>query len=160
MSSQVVVITFDDPDEAEQVRETIRTGEKGGYISLDDAAVVVKDEDGKVHVKNETDRGVAVGALGGGLLGLLIFSMFTPIGAIVLGALGGAFIGKAVKPGVDKKFEEDIVKALTPGSSAIFLVVKDANADYAIAALREYKGTIYQTSLSEEAEESLRAALK
>jgi uncharacterized membrane protein len=90
----------------------------------------------------------------------LIGSIFTPLGAVVVGALGGALVGKAAAPGVDKKFEKEVAEALTPGSSAIFLLVREANADYAIAALREYEGKIIQTSLSEEAEESLRAALK
>ena len=84
-------------------------------INLDDSAVVVKDAEGEVHVKNEVDRGVAVGAVGGGALGLFIGGLLFPIGGLVLGALGGALVGKMLDMGVDKKFVDDVSEHLQPG---------------------------------------------
>jgi len=158
--SHLIVITFDNAEEAGKVREALSKVEKGGYLSLDDSAVVVKDEAGKVHVKNEMDRGVAVGALGGGALGLIIGGLIFPIGGLILGALGGALIGSSMDLGVDKKFVKEVSEALQPGNSALFLLVRQANPDYAIRALEPYKGTVYQTSLPPEAEENLRRMLK
>ena len=158
--SHLIVITFDNAEEAGKVREALSKVEKGGYLSLDDSAVVVKDEAGKVHVKNEMDRGVAVGALGGGALGLIIGGLIFHIGGLILGALGGALIGSSMDLGVDKKFVKEVSEALQPGNSALFLLVRQANPDYAIRALEPYKGTVYQTSLPPEAEENLRRMLK
>ena len=158
--SHLVVITFDNEEEAGKVRESLRKGQKGDYLSLDDSAVVVKDADGNAHVQNEMDRGAKVGAVGGGFLGLLIGGLFFPVVGLLIGALGGALIGKMATPHVDKKFVEDVTNDLQPGSSAIFFIVRDANPDYAIASLRPYKGKIYQTSLPPEAEEALRDELK
>jgi uncharacterized membrane protein len=158
--AELVVITFDDMEQAEQIRETMRKGQHAGYISLDDSAVVVKDQHGKVHVKNEMDRGVKIGAVGGGLIGLLLGSIFFPLAGILVGAFGGAAVGAATRMGIDKAFVKEVSNAIQPGSSAIFLLVRDANPDIAIAALREYKGTVYQTTLSPEGEENLRRALK
>jgi uncharacterized membrane protein len=155
----LIVITFDNDEEAGRVLKTLKSVESGGYLDLDDSAVVVRDEEGKVHVHNEMDRGVKIGAVGGGLLGLLIAGIFAPIAAIIVGAVAGGLIGASFDLGISKKFIKDVQESLQPGTSAIFFVVRDADPDMAIAALRPYKGTVYQTSLPPEAEESLRRTL-
>jgi uncharacterized membrane protein len=157
--SNLVVITFDDADEAGRVRQTLRSAEHENLISLDDSAVVVKDEEGKVHVKNETDRGVAIGAVGGGLLGLLLAGIFFPVAGLLLGALGGALIGKSADLGIDQKFVKDVEEAMPSDSSAIFFLVREANPNAALAALKPYKGTVYHTSFPPEAEDELRRIL-
>jgi uncharacterized membrane protein len=155
--SNLIVITFDNEDEAGKVREALKS--QSANISLDDSAVVVKDAEGEVHVKNEVDRGVAVGAVGGGALGLLIGGLLFPIGGLVLGALGGALVGKMLDMGVDKKFVDDVSEHLQPGTSALFVIVREANPNVALAALRPYKGKVIQTSLPPEAEAELRRIL-
>lgn len=154
--SDLIVIAFDDVEEAGQVRESLSKGEHGGYISLDDSAVVVKDEDGKIHIKNELDRGVKVGAIGGSLIGLLIFGIFAPLGGLIAGALGGGVIGSLTGKGISKSFTKEVAESLQPGTSAIFFIVRDADVDYALALLRNYQGKVIQTTLPEEAEEELR----
>jgi len=154
--TSLVVMTYDDMDEAERVRDDISKGEHQGYMSLDDSAVIVKDQEGKVHVKNQVDRGVKVGAVGGGLLGLLIGVFFFPVGAVVLGALGGALIGKFADMGVDKKFINEVSDSLKPGSSALFIIIRNAEPAYAIGVLEKYKGTVYHTNLPTELEDELR----
>ena len=121
---------------------------------------MVKDEEGKVHLKNEVDRGVKVGAVGGSLLGLLIASVFFPIGGLVLGALGGALVGKMAGTGVSQKFIDEVTEELQPGSSAIFFIVRGDDPNPTVAALSQYKGKVLQTSLPEEAEETLRLHLE
>jgi len=64
--SHIIAITFDDPHEAERVRHSLSEVEHQGRLNLDDSAVAVKDAHGRLHVHNEVDRGIKVGALGGG----------------------------------------------------------------------------------------------
>lgn len=158
--SYLIAVVFDNIEEASQVRETLRQGEKGGYLSLDDSAIVVRDEDGKLHIKNEVDRGVKVGALWGSLIGLLLSGLFFPVFGLVLGALGGAGIGKMVGDHVSQDFVKEVGQEMTPGSSAIFFIFRQDDVNAAIAAMRPYQGKVIQTSISEEAEESLRNELK
>ena len=158
--SHLVVVSFDNAEEAGKVRETLRSAEKADYLSLDDSAVIVKDEEGKIHLKNEMDRGVQIGAIGGGLLGLMLASIFFPVAGLLVGALAGGLIGKSADLGIDQKFVKEVADDLEPNTSAIFFVVREANPAVAVAALKPYKGTIRQTSFPPEAEEELRRILK
>lgn len=158
--SNLIVITFDNEEEAGKVREAVRQLQRQDLLSLDDSAVVVKDANGKVRVDNELDRGVKVGAVGGSLIGLLLGSIFFPLSGLIVGALGGALVGKMADMGVDQKFVKDVQDAMHPGTSAIFLLYRQADPNAALAALRPYKGTVYHSTLSPEGEESLRRALR
>ena len=156
--SNLVVVAFDNEEEAGKVREALKA--HSANISLDDSAVVVKDEDGQVSVRNELDRGVKVGFAGGGLLGLFIGFIFGgPLGSALVGAAGGALVGSLADLGIQKSFVKEVSDSLQPGSSALFIIVRDANANAAINALKPYKGNVYHTSLPTEAEESLRRVL-
>lgn len=158
--SYLTVVVFDDEEQAGEVRETLKSIQKQGLLSLDDSAIIVKDEDGQVHVKNEMDRGIKVGIAGGGLIGLFIGFLFGgPIGAMLLGALGGGAVGSLADLGIQKSFVKEVTESLTPGSSAIFFIIRDGNPNAALAALRPYKGKVIHTALPPEAEESVRHAL-
>jgi uncharacterized membrane protein len=162
----VVVLTFDNPDEAGRLRQTLRELEREGRLELDDAAVVVKDDRGAVRVRGGTRRRGKVGAVGGGVLGAVLFALF-PAGAAVraaagaaIGAAGGALIGGHTALGLDGAFVEEVRAALRPGTSALFLEVRRADVNDALGALRPYKGTVFRTSLDPDEEEALRQALR
>jgi uncharacterized membrane protein len=157
--SEWIVIVFDNEEEAQVVRDEVRKLENSGNLSLDDAQVVSRDAEGKIHAKGQVDRGVGVGAVAGGAIGLLLFGLLFPIGGLVIGALAGAGIGKLAGLGVDKKFIKDVQDALKPGTSALFLVVRHANFAALRATIEPHEGTIYQTTISPEDEETLKRAL-
>jgi uncharacterized membrane protein len=156
--SRIVVIGFDTDAEAHAALKTLRGVEKQGGIKFEDTAVVSMDAEGKVHVKNESSAATEVGAVVGGIMGGLLFVMF-PIAGIAAGAAVGAGLGAATGQGIDGKFVDEIKAALTPGTSALFLQIQEANGDMAIASLRQYHGRVIQTSLEAETEEALRQAL-
>ena len=157
--SNIVVMTFDSVEEANQVRHEMKELEKQDLMSLEDAAVITKDEHGKIHVVDEMGSAVKTGAVAGGFLGLFLMFAF-PIAGIAAGVLGGALVGKLVDQGIDKEFVKEVSDALQPGNSALFLVVKKANAPAALAALKPYRGKLYHTSLPSEAEDSIRSILE
>ena len=157
--SNLIVMVFDDPEEAAQVRDSLKSVEHEGRLSLDDSAVVVKDEKGKIHVKDQKDRGVKVGAVSGGILGLLLAAVFFPIAGLVIGAVAGGLIGKSLDLGISKSFVKDVSDSMTENSSALFVVVRESDPAFALAALRKYEGKVLQTTLSAEDEETLRRAL-
>jgi uncharacterized membrane protein len=159
MTSSLIVLAFDTMDEAEQVHEALVKGKKEGLVTIEDAAVVVKDAEGKVHVKNQASRTTWAATGVGGALGLLIGSIFFPIGGLVLGLAGGALVGRLMDLGVDGKFVKDVGEQIKPGTSALFVLVKGENPAAEVAILRPYKGHVLQTTLDSDAEQAIRDAL-
>jgi uncharacterized membrane protein len=158
--SDLVVVMFDKREEAEEARESIRKLEKLGKVSLGDAEVISKGEDGKIVHHGQTDSGTKWGAFGGGFLGLLLAGIFFPVAGIVIGAGLGALLGKSMHLGIDKNFVEEVSESLTPGKSALFVLVKGGDLNMAIAAFRPYEGKILQTTLPTEQVEALEQELK
>lgn len=156
--NQLIVVAFDHFDDARTALTRLRELEREGRIRFEDTALVERDPDGTAHVRNEvsgtTETATAVGAVLGGFLSFLF-----PIVGVVIGAAAGAAIGAALDTGVSGAFVDDVKTSLAPGRSALFLVVKEADADALMAALRDFRGEVIQSTLSSEAEEALREAL-
>lgn len=158
--SSLVVVAFDSPDEAQNVLDTLKGQRQYGNISFDDTAVVRKDADGKVHVNNQVSHGTMTGTALGALLGLLLTFIAFPVAGILIGAGGGALVARMAHLGVDGKFVKEVGESLQPNTSALFVLVHDANPAVVRAALEEHHGKIIQTTLTPEAEEALAKALQ
>lgn len=156
--SNLIVFTFDNETEAERMRDELVKMQKQQIISLEDAAVVIRREDGKVKVKQAQSL-VGAGALGGSFWGLLIGLLFwAPWLGLAIGAATGALAGGMTDVGVDDKFIKEVGENIEPGHSALFLLVIDSTPDKVMEGLKDFHPTIYQTSLSAEDDAKLRAA--
>jgi uncharacterized membrane protein len=62
--------------------------------------------------------------------------------------------------GVDGAFVRDVRTELLPGTSALFVLARGGDVSALAAALEPYRGTLRQTNLDTDAEESLRRALR
>ncbi len=155
--SDLVVVSFEHAGEAGEALRSIRQVEGDGRLRLEDTAVVTKDADGKVRVHNEVSGATETGAVVGAVLGPLLLFLF-PLAGIAIGAGAGALVGRLFDTGVDDSFVQEVKASLTPGSSALFLVIK-GDAAVVVAALRPYRGVVLQTTLAPELEEEIRHAL-
>jgi uncharacterized membrane protein len=156
--SELIVIAFDNETGAGEMRDAFGPLIKQHLITLDDAAVVVRKQDGKVKVKQAVNL-VGEGALGGAFWGMLIGLLFwMPWLGLAIGAASGALAGKLSDVGVDDNFIKEVGNKIEPGHSALFLLVREATTDKVIDALKPYGGEIIQTSLSAEDEAKLKAA--
>ena len=156
--SELVVLAFDNQDGAFQTRDRLLAIQERRMLQLADAAVVVRQNDGKVKVKQLTSL-VGSGAFGGAFWGLLVGLLFAvPWMGLAIGAAAGAAIGGLTDHGVDDKFIKKVAETIQPGHSALFLLIHTGDLATWLGELKEFNPTVLQTSLSEEDEAKLRAA--
>jgi uncharacterized membrane protein len=157
--SNLVVIGYDDPFKAEEVRLKLRKMQKDYLIDLEDAVVAVKNEKGKVKLHQAVNL-TAAGAVGGGFWGSLIGLIFlNPLLGAAVGAAAGAVSGALTDVGVDDKFMKELAASMTPGSSVLFVLVRKATPDKVLAEIEGSGGKVLKTSLSHDDEAKLQAAL-
>lgn len=160
--AKLIVFTYDSADKAVTVLQKVADLSKEHLVEIQDAAVVVKNENGKVRVQQTMEALVkSSNVASGGFWGLLIGLIFGgPLFMALLGmGLSGLF-GRKIDLGVDNKFIKQVGNDLQPGDSALFLLTGEIAIDKVADALREYGGTLYHTSLSKDAEENLAKALE
>ena len=154
--SDLVVLAFDTETGAEEMRNELMRLQTQKIITLEDAAIVVRKQDGKVKVKQAVSL-VGAGALGGAFWGLLIGLIFwMPWLGLAIGAASGAVAGGLTDIGVDDKFIKEVGETIEPGNSALFLLVSQSTPDKLEAELKGFNASVLQTSLSKEQEDKLR----
>jgi uncharacterized membrane protein len=159
--SDLVIITYEEQQTGFDALNKLGELQKMQLITLADAAVATKDEKGKVKVKQTLENQVTgSAALWGGFWGLLIGMFFLfPLAWGIAGALFGALGGKLADIGIDNKMIKEVGNSLQPGGSALFVMVVEATTDKVLDEMKKFGGHVYQTSLSKEDEEKLKAVL-
>ncbi len=153
---KLIVLAFDNQSGALEVRDKLFELQKQELITMDDAAVVVRDEEGKTNVKQAQSL-VGTGALGGAFWGLLIGLIFlAPVLGMAVGAVSGALGGKFADIGIDDSFIKEVGETIDPGESALFMLVSDVQRDRVIDELEPYSPELLETNLSPEDEDKLR----
>ncbi len=157
--STLVVIGYDDPFKAEEVRLKLLKMQKDYLVDLGDAVVATKGKDGKVKLHQIVNT-VKAGALSGGFWGTLIGLIFLfPLLGLAVGAVSGAVAGALTDVGINDKFMKDLAETMQPDSSVLFVLVRQATPDKVLEELQGSGGKILKTSLSHEDEAKIQAAL-
>lgn len=165
--SDLVVFDFDGIHTADEVLNKLRPLQKEHLIDLEDACVVERDTSGKVHLKqavNLTATGAASGGMWGAMWGMLVGLLFlNPLVGMAIGAVAGAgagaLSGSLADYGINDDFMKQLGQTIPPGSSALFVLVRSVTFDKILPEIEPYRPRVLRTSLSNEAEAKLRAAL-
>jgi len=157
--SDLVVIAFPTEAKAEEVRQKLLAMQKEYLIELGDAAIAVKDAEGRIKL-NQLINTTAVGAVSGTFWGTLIGLIFLmPLAGAALGAASGTLGGYLTDVGIDDKWMKETAAAIRPGTAALFLLVRKVTADKVLEGLKGEGGTVLKTSLDHTKEAALQAAL-
>ena len=160
--SNLVVVLFEEESTAFEMRAALAKMQKEYLIDMDDAVVVTKNAKGKVKLHQAVDI-TAAGAAGGGFWGLLIGLIFlNPLIGMAIGAGVGAMTGALADIGVNDKMMKEIAEGFKPETSALFVLVRKANAEKVLEGLKQFagKGKVLQTSLKKDNEQALREVLE
>lgn len=165
--ADLVVIGFDNPQEADRALTELARLRQEYLIDLEDAVVAIRDADGKLHLKQSVDlvgAGAASGGLWGAMWGSLVGLLFlNPLVGLVagaaLGAGSGALSGSLADYGINDDFIRSIGETLQPDTSALFVLVRKAQPEKVLAEMSRFRGRVIRSSLSPEQEQRLQAAL-
>jgi uncharacterized membrane protein len=166
--SDLIVLDFDGEGTADQVLTRLRGLQKENLIDLEDACVVVHTDAGKVQVKqavNLTAAGAATGLSTGMLIGVLAgLLVLNPLAGMAVGGLTGAgfgaLSGKMADYGINDEFIKNLGKTIPKGSSALFVLIRRSTPDKVLPEIEAFKPRVLRTSLSQQQEDKLRAALR
>jgi uncharacterized membrane protein len=157
--SSLIAVGFKDEFIADSVILELRKLQREHLIDLEDAAIVIRNKEGKVRIK-QTQELTAAGALSGGFWGLLFgFIFFNPLLGWAVGAVAGAVSGALSDIGIDDNFIREVGSTIEPGTSAIFVLVRRATPDKVLEDLSKFEGKVLKTSLSKEDEAKLQVVL-
>lgn len=157
--ANLVVLAFNNVDGAGQMAQKLGTLQTQKLITVQDAAIVVRDASGKPKVK-QLNNLVGEGAMGGAFWGLLFgILFFMPWLGMAVGAMSGALAGKFTDYGIDDNFIKEVSASVKENTSALFLLVENVVLDKVIAEVKEFQPTVIKSSLSSEQEAKLKELL-
>jgi uncharacterized membrane protein len=156
--SELMVLGFDNEAAADAFGLKLAEMQKDMIVQLQDAAEVVRDPDGKPHVKHDAHL-VGAGAMGGAFWGMLFgLLFFVPFLGLAIGAGMGALFGKLGKTGIDQQVLQQMGDAVPPGKAGWFLLISQLTEDKFLAAVKGTGASLVRSNLTDEQEQQLKHA--
>jgi len=161
---KLIVLGFDSSLKAQEALLAATRLQTEGKILIHDAVFVTKDEDGSTRVTETVDETPGEAALTGSFWGMLFGTLLAgPVGTVVGGAVSAgasALIAKLVDIGILDGTIKELREAVSPGTTALALLLSHIHEETLIAELHRFAGAkLVRTDLSEEAIAAVKAAL-
>jgi uncharacterized membrane protein len=144
---RMLVVVFDDESKAYEGSRALNQLDGEGSIAIHAEAVVKKNADGTVTVKQSEDD-FPVRTVGGTAIGSLLGLLEGPIG-LGIGAAAGMLagsIGDLNVAGVNAEFLDDVSATLTPGKCAVVADVSEEWVTPVDTRMEGLGGTVFRTA--------------
>jgi uncharacterized membrane protein len=147
----IVAFIFNGEQRAQQVASELKWDASELGMKVISTSIVTVDSWGKtkVHETGRGGRGTAIGAVAGGLLGLI----GGPAGLLAL-AVGGAVVGGVAGKHFGKAIPEEDLKALgqhmMPNTSAVLMLLEDKYAESAINSMQGYGAKVVTLTVADQ----------
>ena len=147
----IVIATFEDEVTTLDALHVMQEAQQEEQLTFKAYALVRRDEEKKLHIKETGDPGGVAGALSGGALGLAVGLLAGPIG---LAALTGAVVGGVAMKFRDSGVKNDEIRAagdsLKPGMAALVVLAEEGSEDLIAEKLALNGGAVVRAALTEE----------
>ena len=159
---ELMASVYKDEDAATTILDALQRMHRASNITLADAAMVTKDADGKLRIKETrevtTGKGARRGALIGGVLGL-IFPPGLIASALAGGLIGGAW-GRLRDTGIKTGAMKDLGSSLEPGNAAVIALAEPKFVEPITRAMEAYEAEFLRHGFSEEEAAQIEDAAK
>lgn len=121
---------------------------------------MTKNPEGKIKLHQPVNLAV-ICSFRGRFWGLLIGMIFMmPAFGLAIGAAAGAITGALSDVGIDDHFNRQLSEKILPNSSVLFILIRNMTDDRVLPEIEKFGGTILKTSLSDQDQGKLEAALR
>ncbi|MGH2904463.1 MAG: DUF1269 domain-containing protein [Solirubrobacteraceae bacterium] len=154
----VLAIGYPDLATAARAAEEARRLRVDLDLKPDAVAVIARGAEGEYRATTShhpVEQGGGWG-MGWDLLFGLVF--FVPVCGVAVGLNLGRVLGE-IEKSVNRAFQQQVRDMVTPGSSALFLFIGNADPERAVALLSKFGGLAVEVSLSDEQEARLQGAI-
>ena len=140
----VIAVSFKDDRKAYDALTLLKELDSLQQVAVEEAVVVVRQEDGQVIENDRIESKFLPGTTGGGLLGLLIGIVGGPLGMLI-GAAGGLLAGSVFDvhdSDDDDSMLDAISSSVRVGRTALVAVVTEESPEVTDAAMAGLAGTV------------------
>jgi uncharacterized membrane protein len=138
---ELLAASFSDQYAANQCLDQLKRMDKDGTIDVLDAAVLVKQADGKLKINEVEELTPKKGRRRGAVIGGIFGAIFPPsiLVSAVVGAVAGGALGRFTDQGMKNEDLKAIGEDLKPGQSAIIAIVEDKWIEQFTRAVEGYE---------------------
>jgi uncharacterized membrane protein len=145
----VISVSFDPDNNAYAALTALKELDSQGQLQLAAAAVVLRDDDGEIVIKDRVGSVEFEGAAGGGLIGLLLGIIGGPLG-VLIGGTYGLMVGSLVDLSDVEESESvlsQISTSVKPRRTALLAEVTEQSPEIVDAAMARLGGTVLRRSV-------------
>jgi uncharacterized membrane protein len=158
--SELVALAYPSDAIAPAVVDRLERMAKEYDIDVEDLVFVTRRRDGKTKVHHplaKTGAAATVGGVCGLIAGVMLLN---PVAGAAVGAGAGALTAKLSESGIDESFVKELTSELTPGTSAVLVLVRSVNRQRVVPEISRFGGRVLYTTLPEDAEARLRDSIE
>jgi uncharacterized membrane protein len=144
----VVVVGFKENSKAYESLSVLKSLSDKQQLTARSAALVERDQSGKMQIKDSFDTETGVQTVGGGFVGLLLGAIAGPYG-MLLGLAGGAVAGGSYEMKRGDEQDEVLAQlnaAINPGHTVLVAQVNEPTVDVLDKAMADLGGVVVRRS--------------